>query len=217
MYIMSQFGWGRQPTIGDKIKSMFRNDREPIDKKAILALYRVKGAISRINAYIEKLQEKEREYFHEVVESQINRDEKRAKIYAREVADIRKVTRQLYQVQYMLQHVALKLETFLIFHNATGEMKPVLAIMNQAVGLLRQAAPADLWIELMAAMKDLEASMDITVVDMSLSTDVALDAEAKKIYEEAKIVAEQKLKERYAELPSLVNIGEEEKTGETSA
>lgn len=217
MYIMYQFDWDKQPTIGDKIKSIFKNDREPINKKAILALYRVKGAISRINAYIDKIQEKEREYFHEVVESQINRDERRAKIYAKEVAEMRKITRQLYQVQYMLQHAALKLETFLIFHNATGEIKPLLALMKHAVGILRQAAPAHLWLELIAAMKELETSLDTTIVDMSLSTDIALDSEAKKIYEEAKIVAEQKLKERYAELPSLVNIGEEEKTGETSA
>lgn len=215
---MSQFGWGstRQPTIGDKIKSMFRNDNEPIDKKAIIALYRVKGSISRINAYIEKLKEKEREYFQEVVESQLNRDEKRAKIYAREVADVRKILKQLYQVQYMLQHVALKLETFLIFHSAGAEMKPVLTIMNQAISLLRQTAPADLWIEIMSAMKELEASMDTSVVDMSMTTDVALDSEARKVYNEAKIIAEQKIKERYAELPSLVGEPETEKTGESS-
>jgi division protein CdvB (Snf7/Vps24/ESCRT-III family) len=215
---MSQYGWGsgRQPTIGDKIKSMFKNDHEPLDKKAIIALYRVKGSISRINAYIEKLKDKDREYFQEVVDSQISRDERRAKIYAKEVAAVRKVMKQLYQVQYMLQQVALKLETFLIFHNATGEIKPVLAIMNQAVGILRESAPADLWIEIMSAARELEATMDTSVVDVSVGTDVALDTEAKKVYEEAKIVAEQKLKERYAELPSLVGEGEAEKSGEAS-
>ncbi len=215
---MSEFGWGgrNQSTIGDKIKSMFRNDNEPLQKKAIIALYRVKGAISRINAYIEKLKEKEREYFQEVVESELHRDEKRAKIYAREVADVRKILKQLYQVQYMLQHVSLKLETFMIYQNTTGELKPVLATMKQAVGILRQSAPADLWIEVASALQEFEVSMDTSIVDISLSPDVALDQEARKVYEEAKIVAEQKLKERYAEIPSLVGEPETEKTGETS-
>lgn len=216
---MAGYDWigGREQTIGDKIKSFFKNTSSvDLDRKAIIALYRVKSSISRITTYVEKLREKEREYFNEVVESKLHHDEKRAKIYAKQVADIRKVIKQLYQVEYMLQHVALKLETFTIFHGAVGEVKPVLGIMKHALGLLREAAPYDLWVELQATMKELETVMEVSVVDVSGSMDVALDAEAKKVLEEAKIVAEQRLKEKYSEIPSLVNLGEEEKTGESS-
>ncbi len=216
---MSGYDWmmgKKQQTIGEKIKSFFRNDNVDLDKKAIIALYRVKSSINRIQTYVDKLREKEREYFNEVVDSKLHHDERRAKIYARQVADIRKVIRQLYQVEYMLQHVALKLETFTIFHGATAEVKPVLALMRHAVGLLRESAPYDLWVELQATMKELETMMDTSIVDISSSVDVALDAEAKKVLEEAKLVAEQKLKEKYSEIPSLINLGEEEKTGESS-
>lgn len=215
---MSGYNWsGREPTIGDKIKSFFKNTSDvDLNKKAIIALYRVKSSISRISTYIEKLREKEREYFNEVVESKLHHDEKRAKIYAKQVADIRKAVKQLYQVEYMLQHVALKLETFMIFHGATGEVKPVLGIMKSALGLLRESAPYDLWIELQATMKEIETLMDTSVVDVAGSVDVSLDPEAKKVLEEARVVAEQKLKEKYPEIPSLVNLGEEEKTGEST-
>ncbi len=210
----SLFG-GNEPTIGEKIKSWFKNDREPIEKKAIIAHYRVKTALGRITNYLDKLNQRDRELFQRVVEALIKRDERKAKMYAKEVSEIRKVAKQLLTVQYALEHAALKLETFLIYGGAMREIQPIIGVMREAIGIVKQYAP-DIWIDLQYAIRELEASMSAGIADISTELDVGLDAEARKIFEEAKIMAEQKMKEHYAELPKLLAEEEAEKAGEIS-
>ncbi|ADI31456.1 Snf7 family protein [Staphylothermus hellenicus] len=202
-----------QQTIGDKIKSLFKNDREPIEKKAIIAHYRVKTALGRINSYLSKIEQRDRELFQNVVESLVKRDERKAKMYAKEVSELRKVAKQLITVQYALEHASLKLETFLVFGGAMRELQPIVSVMKEAVGIVRSLAP-DVWIDLQVALRELETSMNTGVADISAEIDVGLDNDARKIFEEAKTVAEQKLKEHYAELPKILT--EAEKSGEAS-
>lgn len=204
-----------QQTIGDKIKALFKNDREPIEKKAIVAHYRVKTALGRINNYLARIEQRDRELFQKVVEALMKRDERKAKMYAKEVSELRKVAKQLLAVQYALEHASLKLETFLIFGGAMRELQPIVGVMKEAVRIVRSLAP-DVWVDLQVALRELEASMSTGIADISAELDVGLDSEARKIFEEAKIVVEQKLKERYAELPKLLIDSEAEKSGEAS-
>jgi len=194
----------RDETIGEKIRSWFRNDKEPIDKKAILAHYRIKTAIGRLSSYLDKLEQRDRELFHVIVESLMKKDEKRAKMYAKEVSEIRKISRQLITAKYALEQVALKLETFLVFGGAMKELVPVIGVMKEATAIIKSVAP-DVWIDLQYAIRELEATMSAGIADISTEIDVGLDSEARRILEEARIAAEQSLKEKYAELPRIVS------------
>jgi division protein CdvB (Snf7/Vps24/ESCRT-III family) len=133
----------------------------------------------------------------------IKKDELRAKMYAKEVAEIRKITKQLLTVQYALEHASLKLETFMIYGGAINEVAPVIGVMREALGIVKNIAP-DIWIDLQVAVRELETAMGESMADLGLSVDVGMDAEAKKILEEARIVAEQKIRETFPELPKAL-------------
>ncbi|MCC6054630.1 MAG: Snf7 family protein [Thermosphaera sp.] len=195
--------WRREETIGDKIKKLFTNQEESMEKKVILAQYRLKTAMGRINNYIEKLSERDKILFENIVDALMKKDEIRAKMYAGEVAEIRKISKQLLTVQYALEHASLKLETFLIYGGAVNEVAPVIGVMREAVGIVKNIAP-DVWIDLQVAVRELETAMGESMADLGISVDVGVDVEAKKILEEAKIVAEQKMRERFAELPKAL-------------
>jgi len=195
--------WRREETIGDKIKKLFTNQEDSMEKKVILAQYRLKTAMGRINNYIEKLSERDKILFENIVDALMKKDETRAKMYAGEVAEIRKISKQLLTVQYALEHASLKLETFLIYGGAVNEVAPVIGVMREAVGIVKNIAP-DVWIDLQVAVRELETAMGESMADLGISVDVGVDVEAKKILEEAKIVAEQKMRERFAELPKAL-------------
>jgi division protein CdvB (Snf7/Vps24/ESCRT-III family) len=199
--------WRREETIGEKIKKIFVNEQDSVEKKAIIAQYRLKTAMGRIANYLEKLSERDKVLFESIVDALVKRDEVRAKMYAREVAEIRKISKQLLTVQYALEHAALKLETFLIYGGAVNEVVPVIGVMKEAIGIVKNIAP-DVWIDLQVAVRELEAAMGEGIVDLTLGVDVGLDVEAKKILEEAKIVAEQKMKEKFPELPKIPSAPE---------
>ncbi|MEM1734888.1 MAG: Snf7 family protein [Desulfurococcaceae archaeon] len=199
----------KDETIGEKFKQILRGgDKEPIEKKVILAHYKVKGSISRIDGYIGRLEQRDKELFQTIIDSLIKRDDRRAKMYAREVAEIRKISKQLLTVRYALEQVALKLETFLVFGGAISDLNQIVGIMREAVNITKPLAP-DVWIDLQYALKELETSLTAGLVGFAAELDVGLDTEAKKVLEEAKLAAEQSIKERYAELPKL--LGEEVK------
>ncbi|MCC6010782.1 MAG: Snf7 family protein [Desulfurococcaceae archaeon] len=204
--------WNRQETISDKIRKLFTNETESLEKRAIIAQYRIKTALGRITNYVEKLSERDKVLFENIVESLLKKDEMRAKMYAKEVAEIRKISKQLLTVQYALENALLKLETFLIYGGAVSEVKPVLGVLREAVGIVKNVAP-DVWIELQVASRELEAVIGASTVDLSLDVGTGLDSEAKVILEEAKIIAEQKMREKFAELPKIpVSESEQAKT-----
>ncbi|MEM1772387.1 MAG: hypothetical protein QXQ71_00990, partial [Desulfurococcaceae archaeon] len=115
---------------------------------------------------------------------------------------------------YALEHAALKLETFIIYGGAVNEVAPVIGVMREALGIVKNVAP-DVWIDLQVAVRELEAAMGGSIVD--LSVDVGVDTEAKKILEEARIVAEQKMREKFAELPKAMPIPETEQSKTATA
>ncbi|MGC8982687.1 MAG: Snf7 family protein [Desulfurococcaceae archaeon] len=201
--------WKREETIGEKIKKLFTNEQESLEKRAIVAQYRLKTAMGRIANYIEKLSERDKVLFENIVDALMKRDEVRAKMYAREVAEIRKISKQLLTVQYALEHAALKLETFIIYGGAINEVAPVLGILKEALGIVKNIAP-DVWIDLQVAVRDLEAAIGAGIVDLTVDVTAGMDSEAKKVLEEAKIVAEQKMREKFAELPKAVLTPEAE-------
>jgi division protein CdvB (Snf7/Vps24/ESCRT-III family) len=200
--------WNREETIGEKIRKLFTNETESMEKRAIIAQYRIKTALGRIANYIEKLSERDKVLFENVVEALMRKDEARAKMYAKEIAEIRKISKQLLTVQYALENALLKLETFLIYGGAVSEVKPVLGVLREAVGIVKNVAP-DVWIDLQVATRELESALGASVVDLTIDVGIGLDSEAKRILEEAKIVAEQKMREKFAE-PPRISIAESE-------
>ncbi|WFO75277.1 hypothetical protein J4526_09485 [Desulfurococcaceae archaeon MEX13E-LK6-19] len=207
-YMKNWYG-SNQPTIADKIRSFLKPDNEPLAKKAITAHYRIKSALSRVKAYIDRLNEKDKELFEKAVEALIKRDEVHAKMYVNEVAEIRKIAKQLLMVEYVLEQASLRLETIMILGQAFGDIAPVVSIIKDAGSLLRGIAP-DIWIELTMAANDLSTVLAATGVDLGGETSISLSQEAKKIFEAARIAAEQKIKEAFPDLPTTLSLSTKE-------
>jgi division protein CdvB (Snf7/Vps24/ESCRT-III family) len=194
----------QEPSITEKIKSVFTSQK-PLRYRLVMAHYKLKTTISRLEVYISKLQERDKTLFERVVEAHMNKDTMRASMYANEIAEIRKITKQLLVTQIALEQVDLRLETITELGDVFTSLVPVIGVIKELRAAMRGVMP-----ELSLELAELEEGLQEVVIEAGEFTGSRIDfsattPEARKILEEAAIIAEQRMKEKFPELPSLVS------------
>jgi division protein CdvB (Snf7/Vps24/ESCRT-III family) len=184
----------------DKIK--LPKSKDPLKTRIIEAQYNVRSMISRLDAYIARMQERDKVLFERVVDAQMSKDATRAAMYANEVAEIRKITKQLITTQVALEQVSLRLETITELGDVYVNLIPVMGVINELKTSLKGIMP-----ELSIELSELGDGLQEVVVEAGEfsgigAVGVASSPEARKILEEASLIAEQRMKEKFPELPA---------------
>ncbi len=197
--------WSGGPTIGEKIKDIFKK-KGPLRHKLVISHYKIKTMISRLEVFIDRLKDRDRTLFERVVDALTMKDQTRAAMYANEIAEIRKLVKQLTFTQVALEQVALRVETALIFGDVMNNLIPVLGVVKELGKSLRGIMP-----ELSIELREVEESLREVVIEAGeaipgFGGEMYVTTEAKKILEEAQVVAEQRMKEKFPELPSISQI-----------
>ncbi len=189
-------------TIGQRIRN-FINPPPPVRTQIIQAIYRIQGQISKLDYSLSRLQSYDRMLFERTVNALVEGDKAKATMYANELAEVRKMAKVIITVKYALERVRLRLETALIFGDVNANLAPAIVALKQVAGYLRGMMP-DVFTELMEIDESLQAAMTqmTTQVPVTLNSTYVTE-EAQKILKDASIVAEQRLKEHFPELPSL--------------
>ena len=192
-----------EPTIGEKLKGAFK-PQQPLKYRLIMANYKLRSTISRLDVYISKLQERDRVLFERVVEAQMNKDTARATMYANEIAEIRKVTKQMLMTQIALEQVQLRLETVMEIGDVVTGLIPVLGVIRELKTAIKGVMP-----EMSLELTELEEDLNEVVIEAGEFTGAGLEPvasspEARKILEEAQVIAEQRMKEKFPSLPSFI-------------
>jgi len=192
----------KSESIGNKIRN-FINPPPPVRNQIIQAIYRIQGQISKLDYSLSKLQSYDKMLFEKTVNSLVEGDKAKATMYANELAEVRKMAKIIITVKYALERVRLRLETALIFGDVNANLAPAIVALKQVASYLKGMMP-DVFTELMEIDETLQAAM----MQMTAQIPVAIDStyvteEAQKILRDASIVAEQRLKEHFPELPSL--------------
>ncbi|MEM3202898.1 MAG: cell division protein CdvB1/B2 [Saccharolobus sp.] len=210
-YILAMLGRDFQKIWGDnQEKFKVKNSKEPLKYKLVHAHYKISSMISRLDAYIDRMQERDKILFERVVEAQMAKDAQRAAMYANEVAEIRKISKQLLTTQIALEQVELRLETVTELGDVFVNLIPVLGVVNELRSTLKGILP-----EVSIELADLGEGLQEIVMESGEFAGVgtyqaASSPEARKILEEASIVAEQRMKDKFPELP--INSGLKGKT-----
>jgi len=195
--------WAGGPTVGEKFKELFKR-KEPIKQKLVMASYKVRSMVSRLEVFIERLRERDRTLFERVVDALTQGDEIRAAMYANEIAEIRKMVKQLTITQVALEQVTLRLDTVITMGDVMAGLIPVVGVIKELKSVIKGIMP-----EMSLELSEIEEGLRDVVISageaLGMPTgDIYTTPEARKILEEAKVVAEQRMKEKFPELPSLV-------------
>ena len=198
--------WAGGPTVGEKLRDIFTK-KTPIKQRLVIANYKIRAMVSRLEVFIERLRERDRMLFERVVDAITQGDETRAVMYANEIAEIRKLVKQLTITQVALEQVALRIETVLTMGDVMSGLAPVVGVIKELKNMLRGIMP-EISLELSEVEEGLRDVVLTTgeALGMPVGADIYASPEARKILEEAKIVAEQRMKEKFPELPMLSTV-----------
>jgi division protein CdvB (Snf7/Vps24/ESCRT-III family) len=171
---------------------------------------KIEKAISSLTGHIERLSNKYREmversktYLDRCVEALMTKDDERAKIYASEIAEIRKLANIIVHSQLLLLQVKIRLESILELGEAITLIKPLTQLLQNVMSEITDVAPeaSEHLKALMVMIESFVSSTGYTATPDARITEIS--DEARFIMEEARRIAAEKVRESFPEAPQL--------------
>ncbi|MDH5782362.1 MAG: Snf7 family protein [Candidatus Bathyarchaeota archaeon] len=181
----------------------------PLKPRIDFAVRRIEIQIQRLDKASDRFTERDKSIFTRIVEAYSTHDMTRANVFANELVEIRKMEKMIMHARLALEQIVLRLRT-------VSELGDVVTTLAPAVGVLRtvKSGMASIFPEAERELGQIGTMLSGIIVDAGQSTGLTLNFEtvnedAQKILTEAASVAEQKIKEKFPELPAgLPTIGE---------
>ena len=180
----------------------------PLKPRIELAIRRVEAQIQYLESALNRLSERDRVLFSRVVDAYSRHDIQRANILANELAELRKMASFMMNAQLSLERVVLRLKTVSQLGNVVVTLAPATKVLESVrsgvAGILPNAER-----ELGQVGTILNEIMVEAGQSMGMTPDFEVaNEDARKILSEAAMVAEQRMKEKFPELPTLTRSGE---------
>ncbi|RLI33620.1 hypothetical protein DRO53_05105 [Candidatus Bathyarchaeota archaeon] len=182
----------------------------PLKERIAQTVFRLKLQSDKLEQAVNRLKQHDQQLFEKIVDAAMVKDEARAAIYANECAEVRKMIKIILLSQLAIEQVILRLETIEEFGDVLAQMGPVTGVIHSLKGKLSGIVP-EVSYELGQIGEMLNGMMvEAGVAAGTPSLPEATSEESKRILQEAALVAEQRMKEKFPELPDTYT-GESEK------
>ncbi|MCS7116802.1 MAG: Snf7 family protein [Nitrososphaerota archaeon] len=209
---MSQFKdkWDRSRDVSlkEKITESFKT-QEPLRLRLEQATRRIQTQISKLDATLSRLKERDSSLFRKVVAALQTHDNQTALALSNEIVEIRKMVKMVTQAKIALERVVLRLETVREIGDFAVTLTPAVGIIKSIRSGLINVMP-----EAEHEISEINSLLSSILVDagqlggLSLNFEAA-NEDAEKILNEASAVAEQKMREKFPELPIPSNVSEQ--------
>ena len=176
----------------------------PLKPRLDSAVRRIEAQIQRLDQTSDRFTERDKSMFAKVVEAYSKHDLPHANVFANELAEIRKMEKTVMHARLALEQIVLRLKT-------VTELGGMVSTLAPAVGVLRNVRTAigGVLPEAGNELEQIGTMLSGIVMDAGQTTGLTLNFEAtnedaQKILTEAATVAEQRVKEKFPELPAGV-------------
>jgi len=188
------------------VKAVLR-PQQPLRQRLEFATRRIDAQSQAIEGAITRLKERDRSLFGKIVDAYSKHDTQRANVYANELVEIRKMANFMMSAKLALERVVLRLSTVSQLGNAAITLAPAVKVLHSVRSGITGILPgAEQELGAIASLLDeimIESGQTGTGFDFE-----AAGEDAQKILNEAAMVAEQRMKEKFPELPTLGASGE---------
>ena len=202
------------PGLMDRLRGTVRPPT-PLKSQIDQANRQIRLLISQLDSTVNRIRQRDSTIFKNVVSSLAKHDMQHAAVYANELSEVRKMGKMVTQAQLAMEQISLRLGTI----NDLGEIASTLApavsvIKNMKEGLKLALPEADKEIGEISGLLSSVLVDASTTGGFSLNFDAA-NEDAQKVLEEASMVAEQRMKESFPEIPVGV-LAQDEREGLTA-
>jgi len=168
----------------------------PMKERLETAKRKLSEEITQLNRINDKLNQKDKTLYGQVVKAYEEHDNARAQSLASELAELRKVESRTQYGKYALERAYTKIEVTKDYGDMVAAMVPVGQIVKNVKSALVDFLPST-----SNALGEIDAIMSDTLVSFSGLTNETqvlgpISEDAEKILSEAAIIAESKLKEK---------------------
>ncbi|MEM2466865.1 MAG: Snf7 family protein [Candidatus Bathyarchaeia archaeon] len=174
----------------------------PLKPRLDMAVRRIELQIQKLDQASERFSQRDKSIFARIVDAYTKHDMARANVFANELAEIRKMEKMIMQARLALEQIVLRLRT-------VSELGDVVSTLGPAVSVLRavKAGMANIFPEAERELGQIGNLLSGIIVEAGQSTGLSINFEtanedAQKILTEAAAVAEQRIKEKFPELPA---------------
>lgn len=173
----------------------------PLKPRLDFAVRRIELQVQKLDQATDRFSQRDRAIFARIVDAYTKHDTSRANVFANELAEVRKMSKLIINAKLALEQITLRLRT-------VSELGDVVSTLGPAVGVLRsvRAGLVSVFPEAENELGEIGNMLSGIMLEagqgsgMTLNFD-AVNDDASKILEEAATVAEQKIKDRFPDLP----------------
>jgi division protein CdvB (Snf7/Vps24/ESCRT-III family) len=163
---------------------------------------RILVQIKNLDRAANKLSKRDKSLFNRVVKAYSKHDSVRAKVYANELAEIRKTTKQIGDTKLALEQISLRLGTVSDFGDVVSTLSPSVSVLQNIGNGISKTMPK--------AGKELSQIGNLlngVIAESNQGTGIDIDFEtpndeAKNILSEASKVAKESIKQQLPETPT---------------
>jgi division protein CdvB (Snf7/Vps24/ESCRT-III family) len=187
---------------GDKVKESVR-PAGPLKPRIDAAVRNIQVQISKLENTSNRMKERDGTLFNKVVSSIQKHDMQHASIYSNELAEVRKMSKMVTSAKIALEQIVLRLSTATELGDIVVTLAPAMAVIKSVRSGLVGVMP-----EAEQEIGDINSVLSSILVDAGQLGGLTLNFEAanedaEHILAEASAVAEQNMKDKFPELPSL--------------
>jgi len=173
----------------------------PLRPRLDFAVRRIELQVQKLDQATDRFGQRDKTIFARIVDAYTKHDTARANVFASELAEIRKMEKLIINARLALEQIVLRLRT-------VSELGDVVSTLGPAVGVLRsvRAGLVSVFPEAENELGEIGNMLSGIMIEagqgsgMTLNFD-AVNEDASKILTEAATVAEQRVKDKFPELP----------------
>ena len=191
------------PSLVDRIREVIKPT--PMKRRIQMASYHLRMQTSRLEKTISQMESRDKVLHDKCVRALEARDTQSATLLANECVQIRKLIKTSLSSQICLDQALLRLETIEQFGDLVHGMSSVKGILGAVKGELEGKLP-----EISTGIGDVEDSLENLTTEIGQAVDseggyVLPNDDSAKILKEADLMAEQKMREKFPDIPQVLS------------